>query len=135
MAGFIGTPPTNFFNVDVSRDNGRMSLRNPNFQFDVKGDNAKLLSDFENSSVVLGVRPEDIQIVPESESYFSKDVLVVEPQGSHKIVAIDLGGAIVKIVVSPELVLNAGDVVHLNFKDTGLSLFDTETENRIVKKL
>ena len=132
VAGFIGTPPTNFFNIDVGRDNGSVSVRGAHFQFSLTGPVGNLLNGYDKPNAVLGVRPENIEIVSETQGYFSNDVLVVEPQGSHKVVAIDLGGEIVKIIASPDLSLNAGDRVHLRFKDSGLSFFDTETEERIV---
>lgn len=131
VAGFIGTPPTNFFDVDVSRSNGSLEVKNPFFTFELPAGDSPALVSHTSNGIVLGVRPEDILVVPESEKVFSTEVLVVEPQGSHKIVAIDLGGEIVKIVAAPELSVSPGDNVHLKFKDSGLSFFDKESENRI----
>jgi multiple sugar transport system ATP-binding protein len=131
VAGFIGTPPTNFFDVDVIRENGSLRLQGRHFAVPVGGSNLERIQGYGKEHTILGVRPEDILIVPEREGLFATEVLVVEPQGSHKIVAIDLGGEIVKIVTPPELSVAPGDQIHLRFKETGLNLFDSETEERI----
>lgn len=131
VAGFIGTPPTNFFDVRMRRGDGSLRLECPHFSFDLGGDALQLLRRYEKGELTLGVRPEDILIVGENDGFISKDVLVVEPQGSHKIVAIELGGMIVKIVASPELPVTPGGVVHLRFRESGLSFYDSDTELRI----
>jgi multiple sugar transport system ATP-binding protein len=131
VAGFIGTPPTNFFEVGLRRENGSLRLEGPHFQIDMTGDNLRMLKSYDKEKLTLGVRPEDILIVGENEGFVSKDILVVEPQGSHKIVAIELGTEVVKIVASPELPVAPGDIVHLKFNESALSFYDSETQSRI----
>jgi multiple sugar transport system ATP-binding protein len=131
VAGFIGTPPTNFFNVEVQRDNGTLKLKHQNFQLPLEVEAGRDLSDYEKQDLILGVRPEDIQIVKPEQSIFSQKVLVVEPQGSHQIIAIEIQEDIVKIRASADLPVQPGENIHLNFKQSKLHFFDSETEKRV----
>jgi multiple sugar transport system ATP-binding protein len=131
VAGFIGTPPTNFFPVTVESKAGSVVLRHPHFQLSLSGAHKRLLNGYGRSTLILGVRPENILMTSERESLFSEEVLVVEPQGSHQIVAINLDGQIIKIMASHTQSVHPGDRIHLNFQQESLHFFDAETEWRI----
>lgn len=134
VAGFIGTPPSNFFTAECSVDGGTISLSHPDFKLELKGHEYAGLKEFNGKPVVIGARPEDILIVPKDKAVFSEKVLVVEPQGSHQIIAFQLGGTIVKMVVSSEVRLKPGDIMGLGFNHAKLHFFNKETENRIPLK-
>jgi multiple sugar transport system ATP-binding protein len=77
------------------------------------------------------VRPESVVLVPEEDGVLSAQCLVSEPQGSHQIVAIELGGRTVKIIAPSDPRIEAGETVHLTFKQEELAFFDRETGLRI----
>jgi multiple sugar transport system ATP-binding protein len=52
---------------------------------------------------------------------------VSEPQGSHQIIAIELGDKIVKIVAPSYPRIESGETVHLAFKQDTIRFFDPET--------
>jgi multiple sugar transport system ATP-binding protein len=131
VAGFIGTPPTNFFPVTVESKAGSLVLRHSHFHLSLNGEQKQLLADYGKDKLVLGVRPENILITSEKEALFSEEVLVVEPQGSHQIVAINLDGQIIKIMASHTQSVHPADRIHLNFQQDSLHFFDAETEWRI----
>ena len=131
VAGFIGTPPTNFFEVDVTNQNGAIQLQHPNFSLELGETQSAFLKNYQHSKLILGVRPENIVISDRGQAAFSEKTLVVEPQGSHQIVAIELDGKLVKIVAPPHPNISAGEVLHLNFQQEHIHLFDIETEKRI----
>jgi multiple sugar transport system ATP-binding protein len=131
VADFIGTPPTNLMDVDLKVGNGDCRLVNPDFDLNLSAENAANLKDHGKKTLVLGVRPESIVIVPEEDGVLSAQCLVSEPQGSHQIVAIELGGSIVKIVAPSDPRIEAGETVHLTFKQEALAFFDKETGLRI----
>lgn len=56
VASFIGLPPMNLFDVEVK--NGE--LINDSFKVTLSNDEAALLKDYEEKTIVLGVRPEDV---------------------------------------------------------------------------
>ena len=130
VAGFIGTPPTNFFTVEIE-GNGDRALRHPHFQLPLEGRNKAALAAYAKKQMVLGVRPENITLGSESESLFTVEILVVEPQGSHQVIAVKLDEQIVKIVAPHSRRVRPGDKIHLSFQPDSLHFFDHETEWRI----
>ena len=131
VAGFIGTPPTNFFSVEPQSRGDATVLHHRHFDLELNGEKRQLLADYGKDNLILGVRPENILITSERQSLFSAEVLVVEPQGSHQIVAIQLDDRIVKIMASATERIRPGERIHLNFQSEGLHFFDSETEWRI----
>ncbi|MEA3337148.1 MAG: ABC transporter ATP-binding protein [Chloroflexota bacterium] len=131
VAGFIGTPPTNFLDVDLKRTNGELHLANPYFDIVATPNQAQLLKDHGKKSVVMGIRPENIYIVPEKDSMMTTECLVAEPQGSHQIVAVEFGDTLVKIVAPPRPKIANGEVIHLAFDEETTHFFDIDTTMRI----
>jgi len=131
VAGFIGTPPTNFFEVEVKSHNGAVRLQHSHFSIELDEAQSASLKSYQKSRLILGVRPENIAIADRMQAAFSEKALVVEPQGSHQIVAVGLDGAIVKIVAPPRPNISAGEVLHLGFEQEHIHLFDIESEKRL----
>ena len=131
VADFIGTPPTNLMDVDLKVENGDCRLVNPDFDLNLSAENAANLKDHDKKTLVLGVRPESIVLVPEEDGVLAAQCLVSEPQGSHQIVAIELGDRMVKIIAPSDPRIEAGETVHLTFKQEALAFFDKETGLRI----
>ncbi|MFH1634196.1 MAG: ABC transporter ATP-binding protein [Chloroflexota bacterium] len=127
VADFIGTPPTNFMDVELGAQNGTSSLSNPHFSMTLPDDVAASLKKHGKYTLTLGIRPENISLVPEGESLFSAPCLVSEPQGSHQVVAIELDEKIVKIVTEAEPKVLPGEIVHLAFKQDTIRYFDKDT--------
>ena len=134
VAGFIGTPPSNFFTVKCTVVGSKISLRHSDFTLTVDSKEFEELKSYQNRDIVIGARPEDILIVPKEKAVFSEEVLVVEPQGSHQVVAFKLNETIVKMIVSPEVKVRPADTVGLAFNLKRLHFFDGETEKRIPLK-
>ncbi len=135
VADFIGTPPTNFLDVVLQAENGVHYLVNPHFRVPLSDAHARMLEEhirkFGRERIILGIRPENILLVPEGEALFSTSCLVSEPQGSHQIVAVELDNKIVKIVAPARPKVSAGETVHLSFKEEAMRFFDPETGERI----
>ena len=131
VAGFIGTPPTNFFNVKCSVDDGVISLQHTNFKLVLSAKEFIELEVYNGKELVIGVRPEDIIVDSGGDALFTNEVLVVEPQGSHQVVALDLNDTIVKTIVSADRSVNPGDNIGFNFNLKRLHFFNPDTENRI----
>jgi multiple sugar transport system ATP-binding protein len=131
VAGFIGTPPTNFFSVTIAREGGRTLLESPHFSLPLERSVADRLSGYDKRELILGVRPEDILFVPGREAILREEVLVIEPQGSHKIVAIDVADSIVKIATSSSTAVQVGEAANLAFRQDALHFYDPDTEMRV----
>jgi multiple sugar transport system ATP-binding protein len=134
VAGFIGTPPSNFFTVKCVFEKDKIILNHSHFTLELNSKEFDELTEYNGKEIVIGVRPEDLLVVSGSKAVFTEEVLVVEPQGSHQVVALNLSETIVKMVVSAETKVKPGDNIGLDFNRKKLHFFDKETENRIPLK-
>ncbi|MCK4543731.1 MAG: ABC transporter ATP-binding protein [Spirochaetales bacterium] len=132
VAGFIGTPPANFFKVLCSYDSGGIVLKHTHFKLEIDAEKYDKLKEYNRKEIILGVRPEDLLIASEDKAVFSEQILVIEPQGSHQVVALSFEGSIVKMVIPAGIKLNHGDKIGLDFNRERLHFFDKETEKRII---
>ena len=131
VAGFIGTPPSNFFEVQCTVSGPMIKLHHDSFNIELSAADFKELNAYHGHNIILGVRPEDIEIVPVEDAIFTNEIMVIEPQGSHQIVAINIADNIVKIIAPAEKKLLYNDLIGFRFKQERLHLFNKETELRI----
>jgi multiple sugar transport system ATP-binding protein len=62
VAGFIGSPPMNFFNGTIAQHNGNVCFEHDEgFSIQIDEDRAKALRNFVGKPMTLGLRPEHIQ--------------------------------------------------------------------------
>ncbi len=127
VADFIGTPPTNFLDVEIKKENGDYRLINPHIDFKLDPENAEVLRGYGKNKLILGIRPENITLVDQKEAALSAECLVSEPQGSHQVIAIQLDRQIVKAITPAQQKIQPGEAVHLAFKQDTLRFFDPET--------
>jgi len=127
VADFIGTPPTNFIDVALQASNGQLHLVNPHFKLSLDQAQEAALRSYGQQQLILGVRPESILLVDEANALLSAPALVVEPQGSHQVVAIELQDKIIKVIAPAQPKIIAGETVHLAFKGDSLHFFDPVT--------
>jgi multiple sugar transport system ATP-binding protein len=106
-------------------------LQHPFFEFQLDDARSKTLQQYKHSQLILGVRPENILLTDQSNAIFSQEALVVEPQGSHQVVAIDLDGQVIKVVAPAHPKVFPGEMLHLTFQQERIHAFDLETQKRI----
>jgi len=127
VADFIGTPPTNFFDVELQRNGKGLHLVNSYFDLRLLPENEARLKGYNKDQLTLGVRPENIILVKKPKSILDTTALVVEPQGSHQVIAFRLGERIIKIVAPALPKMEMGETIHLDFKQESLRFFDPES--------
>jgi len=127
VADFIGTPPTNFLDVEIKKETDGTHLVNSHLNLLLEPGIAKVLNGYNKDKLILGIRPENILLVNAAEAALSAKCLVAEPQGSHQVIAIQLDDNIIKSVADASLKITAGADVHLNFKQKTLRFFDPDT--------
>ncbi len=131
VADFIGTPPTNFIDVQVVAAGGTLHLVNPHLKLPLSPENAARLKGQEQRNLILGIRPENLTLTGETEANLSAPCLVAEPQGSHQVVSIELDDKLLKIIAPARPAVHSGEMVHLKFKQESLRFFDPQTGQRI----
>ena len=137
VATVVGSPPMNFLACRLRRQNGALELVHPAFTVTAADDHPLLhllaQQKTQPEQALLGVRPEDIQVVPTrpSETAIPVKIQVVEPIGSETIVDINLGDHIIKATVPPTQHFEEGQQVWAMLDPTKLHVLDAATEARL----
>lgn len=115
VAGFVGSPGMNILSAAPEADRkrvlacGSLRLRVP---MNISG------------SVLLGVRPEHVELELEGVGLGDAEVRVVEPLGSDTLVHLNAGGAALVAKVQGIPLIRAGDKVGVRIDPAQLHLFD-----------
>ena len=125
VAGFIGDPSMNFFDVRTEGDR----LIGDGFEYPLSSGIREKLGE---GRFTLGIRPEDIEIVPEggNDHDFTARVIVVEPMGNENTVHLEFDGErgerFVATVGGMQRV-REGENVTARLPEDAIHLFDAET--------
>ena len=120
VAGFIGSPSMNFFNGDVK--NGKFSSEECEF--------SGLGKDSLNN-VVLGVRPEDMEIVSDNNFQFEAKIYSIELTGDQTIVSLKIGSNLITMKEDKDYENELDRIVKIKLNMDKIFLFDTNSGNRI----
>jgi multiple sugar transport system ATP-binding protein len=143
VAGFIGSPQMNFFNVKLEREGQDVVAK--------FGDNKiivpeKKIAKFTDESyigkeVIMGIRPENIhddeqKLSEYATATFDVDVEVTELMGSETYLYLSTTGKEGNIIarVDPRTSSKAGQKIKVAMDTTHLHFFDKETEKTILNK-
>ncbi|MGN0507625.1 MAG: TOBE domain-containing protein, partial [Ruminococcus sp.] len=138
VAGFIGTPQMNFFDVKIKKDNGNLKVTFANGEtqsYNLKNmrkiDEAYL--DGEEHEVTLGIRGENISL---DDGGLTTTLTIKEILGNTTQMFVKVAPDAPDCVVclSERNDIKAGDAVKIKFDETKLHLFDKETELSIMSR-
>ena len=130
VAGFVGNPPMNFIDVQVTRANGEFLVQNDAMKIKVSGERGEKAAK-KAGNVIMGIRPEDITLATDANG-IDAEVFVVEPLGRDDMLDVHLGDSRILVLVAPTLRIQAGDKIKLNFDIEKVQFFDPETENSLL---
>ncbi|MBA2707038.1 MAG: sn-glycerol-3-phosphate ABC transporter ATP-binding protein UgpC [Gemmatimonadaceae bacterium] len=132
VAGFIGSPAMNFIEGTLtaattgSESGGRFTFKGADLVLDVRCDSPA------SSSVVLGVRPQHLEVVGDADGMLRAEVTLVEPMGNEQIVYVSLsGGERLVAVAPPEPPMKPGGRVAIRAKRDAVHLFDAKNGVRL----
>ena len=129
VAGFIGSPAMNFLRVRSTRTGSRSRLESAGVALDL--DSAVPAE----GEFWLGIRPQDIEIVPEASGDANGRVDVIEPLGSQLVVHVDFpgvrDGAALLVVAPPDAPVTVDEQAGLRFRRDRLHLFDVASERSV----
>ena len=127
VAGFIGEPSMNFFDVE-KRDR---TLVHDDFEYQVSSETATAIEG--KKDLTLGIRPEDIELSGDGrgDHYFDTVVDVVEPMGDENNVHLtfegDEGGRTFTVTVSGMRHVDAGQPAVAHVPEEAIHVFDGNT--------
>ncbi|ELY82798.1 ABC transporter ATP-binding protein [Natrinema pallidum] len=132
VAGFIGSPPMNFLDVDADLEDGR--LDHPDFTLPLSD---SLADELDSTDLVLGIRPEHVSLTdtpethPEPNRLIETDVTVTEPMGDITNVYLDVGGEAITVTVDGHVGVDPGGHLHMHVPASKMHLFDAESGRSI----
>lgn len=133
VAGFIGAPSMNFFEVMIRAQEGELIAETPFLRARVAERHKAALSAWKDRTVTLGVRPEHLSLnATDRNSIGAAEIEVIEQLGSEIVLETRLGDSTMTVArVDPQLPLVVGETVQLSVPSEQLHFFDVETEQAI----
>lgn len=132
VAGFLGSPTMNFVHGEFEEERGSVRFRCSAFVL-IISDTHRLHT--KDRNVVLGVRPQDVEVVASSEADVTARVDVVESRGNDLVIHLEMiagnGGHTLTIVASPEEAAAVDDRLGLRFRRDRLHFFDPNSGARL----
>jgi multiple sugar transport system ATP-binding protein len=129
VGGFIGTPPMNFLEAEVSADGGEPAVQLSGGSFPIPADAADALA---GRTLVLGIRAEAIGVEAEpGDGLIRATVVVVEPLGSHNLLTVQTGNDLVKVSARPTFFPPPESDVWLRLEPERIRWMDRETRTAL----
>lgn len=135
VAGFIGTPPMNFFDCTLQQKDGHATLDAGFFELKLRRQYAELISQAGGGpELVLGVRPHNLRIYKEKHPSptFEAEVFALEPLGTETVVDLKVGENIYKAVTGPGFSAKIAEKVVVVIDDENIHVFDRKSGVAVV---
>ena len=133
VAGFIGSPAMSLIPLEAETRGTEVVLKgSEGWELPLAPANAAKARKARSSKVVLGARHSTIALHHEAKpGTVPAKVYTVEPTGDVTFVQAFLAGSVVNISVPPTVVVKPDEIVHLEFNQDKMHLFDAETTNAL----
>ena len=142
VAEFIGAPKMNIMKTQLVEENGKYYVTPFGAKIEVDGENGELLRsrNLGSREILLGVRPEHINLAEAGEDTINGTILVNEMMGSelHLHVRVDENSKLIARTPTVNLThqerkqLRKNQSVHLSFPGKVMYFFDPETEKNLL---
>ena len=131
VATFVGSPQINVIEAEVV--GSELNLTSLGIKADLTDSQYAVLKDRGVSKIQLGVRPEEITIIPEEsgKGCCTGTVRFKQSMGAEDILNIKVGDGLLKAIVSPQLRIKPGDSIIFNIDIARSHFFEVETGNAI----
>src|SRR5581483_5475808 len=132
VASFIGSPTMNF--VKGTFVNGaEPHLEGQGWALAIPPAIRQTLEAAPQNEVTIGIRPEDITLMPEEgNGAWQGEVYVVEPLGDRNIFDLRVGPNALRAKAPPTMLLDAGSRVWVHVNPERIHIFDPKTEKALL---
>ena len=136
VAGFIGTPPMNFVNGKIVKDNNKLIFKHVNKKIIFEINSSNEIDKLEGKKVCLGFRAENvgIQNFHKSTSFTGK-IETIEILGAEQYITVSGFNKPVVSKISADKTYQLNDLISLNINLENIYFFDDETEICITKNI
>src|SRR5512136_2392546 len=136
VAGFIGSPAMNFFEVKLTSSDGKLVVDGGTFHLDAPPERVKALQPYVGKDLVLGIRPEDLhdpEFTPPGvvAGRIPSEVDVTELMGSSVNLYLLSGGKQFVAIVDPRTRARVGNKLDIVANMGNFHIFDKATEQAI----
>jgi multiple sugar transport system ATP-binding protein len=137
VAGFIGSPPMNFIEGTITKENGKYFFREKTFKVKIVPSMYAKLAPYTSKEVILGIRPEDIydKLFAQNASpefVVKARVDVVEPMGAEIYLTLTTSASVFIARVNAHDTATMNQDLELVFDMAKIHFFDKETEESIL---
>ena len=137
VAGFIGSPPMNFFEGTIEQKEGHLVFNESNGSLQISDQHASKLNSYIGKEIVFGIRPEDLEDVlnvtnPNPAEQLSAKVEVVEPMGAETFLYLNTGKSSFIGRMETRNKVEVGKDLSLEFNMKKAHFFDNESGDVIV---
>ena len=130
VAGFIGNPRMNFLKGTLTPSNGGVVLDSEDLTLRLEGDRARAVAG-SGRQVMVGIRPEQIAVVPPGSGAATATVELIEAVGPVTYVDMTLGTRSLRASVGGSQRYDSGESIGIEFQTDAIHFFDGETGTRI----
>lgn len=128
VAGFIGSPSMNFIDVQQKGD----VLQHNMFQYEISEEIEQKIRSTSNN-LVVGIRPEDIQIVDEpTTNSIQAEVNVVEPMGNETVIYTSIGEKDITVSTEGNRVFKSGKTIEVLFPEDLVHIFEQKSGRAVI---
>jgi multiple sugar transport system ATP-binding protein len=129
VGGFIGMPPMNFLEAEVSADGGGPTVRLSGGSFPLSAHGVESLI---GKKLVLGIRAEAIGVESEpGDGLIRAAVVVLEPLGSHNLLTVRTGDDVLKVSTRPNFFPPPDSDVWLRIEPERIRWMDRESRRAV----
>lgn len=133
VAGFIGSPPMNFMPVTIKKEGSKFIADEGSFKIEIPKGNIKAIEGFEGKQVIMGVRPEDLDVNEKGtkDNSIVATVQVIEQLGEEIQLHLTTDQSSIIAKVQPTLSFTVEQEVFFAPNPEKVYFFDKESEEAI----
>jgi multiple sugar transport system ATP-binding protein len=130
VAGFLGSPPMNFFDGILGESDGHLSVSGEGYRLPLPESLRARTQELRSKEVTVGIRPSAFSIADDSTQGVQLDLPVVLPEyiGSQSVIVSRLGGQQIQIEISSDTPLGTNEILSFTLDPKSIYLFDPQTE-------
>jgi multiple sugar transport system ATP-binding protein len=129
VAHFVGSPTINLINAKISGDT--LVTEKKELVLHLTTQQKNRLKNYNKREVVMGIRPEDIDISRQGQgdNSFKCKVYFIQSMGAEDILNLGVDTINFRAIALPRLNFKLGEIVYASFNTNRMHLFDPDTED------
>jgi multiple sugar transport system ATP-binding protein len=133
VAKFVGSPAIN--SITTQLVGGSLRMNGKDISFALTDGQASALKGLGMEKVVLGIRPEDIEVTRSRKPGNCHESIIyfMQSMGAEDILNLKFGDMVIRAIAPPNLETKIGETVYANVNMARAHLFDLQSEERLIK--